>query len=567
QSRPTPTYTFSSIQHLVGSQKGQSVTGLYSVKQYLKNFGYLDHDYEISKNHADNNYFDDILESAIKSYQQTFHLKVTGHLDNHTVHQMMRPRCGFPDILNNKNNTTSSSKPAGPGISNYEFMPRIPRWTVKHLTYKFRPGRPLPGTENLKSVCRQAFQRWADVTDFSFQEVPFSSKSHIEIAILRGDHGDGVPFDGPSGTFAHAFQPGIGLLHFDADERWSSSPGGPQPSQVDMESVAVHEIGHVLGLAHSPDHPEAIMYPSFDFGIIKRNLQEDDIVGIRHLVGSQKGQIVTGLYSVKQYLKKFGFLNYDDEISENHADNNYFDDILESAIKSYQQTFHLKVTGHLDNHTVHQMMRPRCGFPDTLNNKSNTIPSSKPDPGISDYAFYPGYRRWTEKHLTYKFRPGRQVPGTEYLKSVCKRAFQRWADVADLTFQEVASSSASHIEIAFFSGDHGDGHPFDGPGSIFAHGFPPRIGQLHFDADEPWSSSATGPQPSQLDLESVAVHELGHVLGLAHSPDHPEAIMYPYFDYGLIKRNLGEDDIVGIRNRRRKTLVEDASIKLSSSSL
>ncbi|KAM2157427.1 hypothetical protein ACFX1R_043004 [Malus domestica] len=280
--------SFEFIQYLEGCHKGQNVSGLQELKKHLTKFGYFNYDHS---KHADNDEFDDLLESAIKSYQKSYHLKVTGSLDTTTAKQMMVPRCGVPDVVNG---TRKGSKKYNRklkslhGVSHYEFFfPGPLRWpsTQTHLRYRFASSaRQVPGTENVRSICAQAFQRWAQVTTFTFEEVPSTSAADITIGFHRGNHGDRSPFDGFKGTYAHANPPGGGNFHFDADETWSANPG---PNEIDLESVSVHEIGHLLGLNHNPDLPDGIMYPYFEYGMVKRDLNRDDIDGIRALYGLQ----------------------------------------------------------------------------------------------------------------------------------------------------------------------------------------------------------------------------------------------------------------------------------------
>jgi hypothetical protein len=51
---------------------------------------------------------------------------------------------------------------------------------------------------------------------------------------------------------------------------------------VDLLTVAAHEIGHTLGLAHS-NNPEALMYASYSGP--RRFLSDDDIAGVQSLYG------------------------------------------------------------------------------------------------------------------------------------------------------------------------------------------------------------------------------------------------------------------------------------------
>lgn len=64
-------------------------------------------------------------------------------------------------------------------------------------------------------------------------------------------------------------------MQFDPDWNWSTG----SPIQVDLQSVALHEFGHALGLNHSASGA-AVMYASYSNGSNKRTPDADDIAGL-----------------------------------------------------------------------------------------------------------------------------------------------------------------------------------------------------------------------------------------------------------------------------------------------
>ena len=125
-------------------------------------------------------------------------------------------------------------------------------------------------------------------------------------------------------------------------------------------------------------------------------------------------------------------------------------------------------------------------------------------------------------------------------KSEIARALAEWAKVAQITWVPDASPTADRtINILFATGDHGDGFPFDGPGGVLAHTFYPSLpaaeplaGDMHFDDAESWHFG------SNFDVFSVALHEIGHALGLGSS-DNPDSVMYPYY---RLRTGLAQED-------------------------
>ncbi|KAF5185303.1 Metalloendoproteinase 5-mmp [Thalictrum thalictroides] len=278
---------FEFLKHLQGCHKGKNLKGVHQLKQYLEKFGYLH--YEKHSAHAKDDEFDELLESAVKTYQLNYHLNVSGSLDSQTVNQMIKPRCGVPDIINGTTRMQSGKKKHQHGplslhtVSHFSFFPNAPRWPADktHLTYRFRSSVQVVPPQTLRPVISSAFAKWAAVSKFTFAEAQPGFNSDIEIGFHRGSHGDNEPFDGRGTTLAHAFAPPIGLFHYDADESWSTNPT-PNTLVFDLESLAVHEIGHLLGLGHSEER-NAIMFSSIESGSVKRDLHADDIQGIQTL--------------------------------------------------------------------------------------------------------------------------------------------------------------------------------------------------------------------------------------------------------------------------------------------
>lgn len=281
--------SWNSFKNLTGCHVGDHVTGLADLKRYLNRFGYMDFpDTATNSSTGVTDDFDDTLMSALKTYQHNFNLNPSGVLDLSTVNQIVRPRCGVADIINGTNTMNSSGTARANERRLYTFFPGSPRWPSwrRQLTYAISPEHRISVDDaTLRSVFARAFARWAAVTQLTFEEAASYSVADIKIGFYSGDHGDGEPFDGVLGTLAHAFSPPNGNFHLDAAENWAADNGTRRVSEIDLESVAVHEIGHLLGLGHSSVEG-AIMFPTISSGTRKVELASDDVVGVQQLYGA-----------------------------------------------------------------------------------------------------------------------------------------------------------------------------------------------------------------------------------------------------------------------------------------
>ena len=123
-------------------------------------------------------------------------------------------------------------------------------------------------------------------------------------------------------------------------------------------------------------------------------------------------------------------------------------------------------------------------------------------------------------------------------------AFSAWSAVANIQFVQVADNNAAFDAV----GAQGDirigAHPWPQGSNVLAHAyFPPpngtsAAGDVHFNSNTSWSCNTTW-----IDIGIVAMHELGHSIGLDHQPNSILAVMNPAYNPALTV--LQPDDISG----------------------
>ncbi|XP_074153587.1 stromelysin-1-like [Sminthopsis crassicaudata] len=228
---------------------------------------------------------------------------------------------------------------------------------------------------------------------------------------------------------------------------------------------------------------------------------------------------------IQKYLEDFYHLEKDGKQFVRRKDSSP----VVAKIQDMQRFLGLKVTGNLDDDTMEMMKKPRCGFPD-----------------VSPFRFFPYMPKWKKNEVTYRIVNYTDDMNQPDIDAAIERALKVWSDVTPLTFNRLREGEAD-IMISFAVQEHGDFIPFDGPGGVLGHAYPPgpkMNGDVHLDDDEKWTKDTTG-----VNLFLVAAHEFGHSLGLFHSTD-TKALMYPVYNTNtdLTKFLLSQDDIDGIQS-------------------
>uniref|UniRef100_A0A3B4ZJ76 Matrix metallopeptidase 21 n=1 Tax=Stegastes partitus TaxID=144197 RepID=A0A3B4ZJ76_9TELE len=192
--------------------------------------------------------------SALKDFQRVSGLPVTGVFDEATKVAMNKPaarrRKRHLAVLVSKSRQKRDLSEAG----YMAFSKKTLKWRLIGEGYSSQLT-----VEEQRYVFRLAFRMWSEVSPLEFVEDTKSPLEDVDIRLGFGTRhlGCNQKFDGTGQEFAHAWF--LGDIHFDDDEHFTAPNAG---SGISLLKVAVHEIGHVLGLPHIY-RPGSIMQPSY----------------------------------------------------------------------------------------------------------------------------------------------------------------------------------------------------------------------------------------------------------------------------------------------------------------
>ncbi|MDR3405238.1 MAG: matrixin family metalloprotease, partial [Chthoniobacter sp.] len=165
-------------------------------------------------------------------------------------------------------------------------------WAGSAVTWSFATGTgtdaaPLSGSieAQYQGAIEQALQTWANVTGLTFQQVSDSPSADIRIGWGSFDTNDSGVIGLTSYSASDgAMQAGVIIrLEDPAEDSLVGNTDGSfaySGTDVGLYQLALHEIGHALGLAESSD-PNSVMFP--ELGAANTTLDGTDIADIQAL--------------------------------------------------------------------------------------------------------------------------------------------------------------------------------------------------------------------------------------------------------------------------------------------
>lgn len=108
---------------------------------------------------------------------------------------------------------------------------------------------------------------------------------------------------------------------------------------------------------------------------------------------------------------------------------------VSAAVKKFQKFFHLPETGEVNEETIHQMKKPRCGDPDV-------------DDEGSRFKRYDAVTSWSKTSFTYYIQYSSKHVSSADQQRVISDAFQKWTDACNvLSFTQTDDPSSPDFKI------------------------------------------------------------------------------------------------------------------------
>lgn len=139
-------------------------------------------------------------------------------------------------------------------------------------------------SENIKNIDLKEYSCLVSIGFYSGTHLSCTSETHEKISRT---------FDGKHGILAHASESSTRnrYIHFDSDEDWcynrSLTLNNFFTYRPVLYNVALHEIGHILGLRHSSQLSSIMYYSSSRF---INKLSRDDIENVQKIFYSEKDE-------------------------------------------------------------------------------------------------------------------------------------------------------------------------------------------------------------------------------------------------------------------------------------
>src|SRR3970040_2170311 len=243
---------------------------------------------------------------------------------------------------------------------------------------------------------------------------------------------------------------------------------------------------------------------------------------------------------------------------------------LEEKLKEFQRRNKVPTTGRLNSQTCRLINSYRCVHPEKaipFEEEQNRFQATDYLPlklaqdraylvdteynidttlllkGDHPYELING--RWSQRTLGFALVGSSPSYLGSHAWEAVRQSFKTWGKTGIIRFEERKDPARAEIRVLWTPGPNVDPNstdPFYGPGEKIAVGYYPYqhlkelAGDLHLDISEDW---VIHPSHKGFDVETVALHEIGHCLGIGHSTIH-DSIMWSI--YKANQRQLVQED-------------------------